>query len=261
VRIEGTLNSTASSTFTLDFYANPACDTSGNGEGKTYLGSASVATAANCVATFTGENAITLAGVTVAAGQVITATATDSSGNTSEFSACLLVTGVCAAISPSSQSFTKAGGSGTVNVSAGAGCNWTAVSNDAWIVIVSEAGGAGNGVVSFEVRENFDAASRTGTLTIGEQTFTVTQSGNCSYSIAPAQRSHPAAGGAGSINVTADAGCNWSAVSGAAWITITAGNGTGNGVVNYTVAANPGPGGRTSTITVGGRIFTVKQKG
>ena len=261
LRIEGSLNSTASSTFTLDFYSNPACDTSGNGEGKTYLGSATVASAANCVASFTGENAITLSGVTVPAGQFVTATATDMAGNTSEFSACIQVTGLCATISPTSQSFTMMGGSGSVNVTAAAGCNWTATSNAAWIIIVSEAGDAGNGVVSYEVRENFDAASRTGTMTISQQVFTVTQSGNCTYSIAPAQRSHPAAGGAGTINVTTDAGCNWTAVSNAAWITITSGNGTGNGVVNYTVAANPGPGGRSGTITVGGRAFTVKQKG
>jgi hypothetical protein len=217
-------------------------------------------TAANCIASFTGENAITLANVTVPAGQFVTATATDAGGSTSEFSACVQVTGVCAAISPATQSFTRTGGSGSVNVTAAAGCNWTAVSNDAWIIIVSEGAGAGNGVVSYEVRDNFDPASRTGTLTIGEQTFTVTQSGSCTYSISPAQRSHPGAGGAGTINVTADAGCNWTAVTADAWITITSGTGTGNGVVNYTVAANPGPGGRTGTITVGGRVFTLKQK-
>jgi hypothetical protein len=260
IRVEGTLNSTASSTFTLDFYSNPACDSSANGEGKTYLGSAQVVTAANCVASFTGENAITLAGVTAAAGQFVTATATDSAGNTSEFSACIQVTGLCAAISPTTQSFTRAGGSGSVNVTAAAGCNWAAVSNDAWIVIVSEPSGTGNETVSYEVRENFDAASRTGTMTIGGQDFTVKQSGNCAYSISPAQRTHPAGGGAGTINVTAGAGCAWSAASSATWITITSGNGTGNGVVNYTVAANPGPKGRVETITVGGRVFTVKQK-
>jgi hypothetical protein len=245
----------------LDFYSNPACDTSGNGEGKTYLSSAQVTTAANCTATFTGENAITLANVTVPAGQFVTATATDAAGNTSEFSACIQVTGVCAAISPTSKIFTTMGGSGSVNITAAAGCNWTAVSNDAWIIIVSAATGAGNAVVSYQVRENFGASSRTGTLTIGEQVYTVTQTGNCSYSIAPAQRSHPAAGGTGTINVTADAGCAWTAVSNDAWIMITSGNGTGNGVVNYSVAANPGPKGRAGTITVGGRVFTVKQKG
>ena len=37
--IKGTLNSTPGATFDIDFYANSTCSTSGNGEGKTYLGS------------------------------------------------------------------------------------------------------------------------------------------------------------------------------------------------------------------------------
>ena len=87
--IEGTLNSTASSTFTLDFYANDACDASGNGEGKTYLGSANVMTGANCIADFTGANRITITPPSsVTSGQRVTATATDANGNTSEFSSC-----------------------------------------------------------------------------------------------------------------------------------------------------------------------------
>jgi hypothetical protein len=87
--IEGTLDSVASSTFTLDFYANDACDSSGNGEGKTYLGSANVMTGANCIADFTGANRITITPPSpVTSGQRVTATATDANGNTSEFSSC-----------------------------------------------------------------------------------------------------------------------------------------------------------------------------
>ena len=37
--IAGTLNSTVGDQFEIDFYANAACDPSGNGEGQTYLGS------------------------------------------------------------------------------------------------------------------------------------------------------------------------------------------------------------------------------
>ncbi|BCM92548.1 serine/threonine-protein kinase PknD [Abditibacteriota bacterium] len=79
--IGGTLNSTVNTTFTLDFYSSPTVDTSGYGEGQTYLGSTSVTTSGNN-ATFN----TTLTGVTVASGAAITATATDPSGNTSEFS-------------------------------------------------------------------------------------------------------------------------------------------------------------------------------
>jgi|GEM_PF-6576510 len=85
--IAGTLNSAAGTTFTLDFYANPACDSWGVGEGQTYLGSATTTTDGACNANFN----VTVP-VAVAAGQVITATATDPGGNTSEFSACVTVT-------------------------------------------------------------------------------------------------------------------------------------------------------------------------
>lgn len=85
--IVGTLNSSPSASFTLHFYANTTCDASGYGEGQTYLGSATVNADANCGASFTATLQTTVAG-----GQVVTATATDPSGNTSEFSACMTVT-------------------------------------------------------------------------------------------------------------------------------------------------------------------------
>ena len=82
-QISGTLNSSADTTYTIDFYANPTCDASGNGEGQTYLGSTNVTTGADCNASIN----VTLP-VNIPAGEVITATATDPQGNTSEFSAC-----------------------------------------------------------------------------------------------------------------------------------------------------------------------------
>lgn len=84
--IQGTLNSAADTTFTIEFFANAACDASGFGEGKTFIGSIMARTSTNCGITFN----ITLP-VSVAAGQLITATATDPIGNTSEFSACVPV--------------------------------------------------------------------------------------------------------------------------------------------------------------------------
>jgi hypothetical protein len=82
VTITGTLNSTPSSTFDIDFFRNAACDASGFGEGQTYLGTATVATNAN------GDAAINTV-LPAAAGGVITATATNTAtGDTSQFSAC-----------------------------------------------------------------------------------------------------------------------------------------------------------------------------
>ncbi|HEY0172525.1 MAG TPA: M36 family metallopeptidase [Pyrinomonadaceae bacterium] len=86
--------------------------------------------------------------------------------------------GTCTySISPTSASAPAAGGSGTVTVTAGAGCGWTASSNAAFIGITSGASGTGSGTVTYSVGANAGTTSRTGTLTIAGQTFTVTQAG------------------------------------------------------------------------------------
>jgi len=81
-RVQGTLNSRPSATFALDFFSNPDCDASGYGEGLRYLGATSVTTDGGGNASFD----VTLP--VAAEGRQITATATDASGNTSEFSPC-----------------------------------------------------------------------------------------------------------------------------------------------------------------------------
>jgi titin len=81
-QVSGTLNSTPNTTLTLDFYASSVPDPSGHGEGQRYLGSATVTTDGSGNATFS----VTLAAAS-SQGEVISATATDPGGNTSEFSA------------------------------------------------------------------------------------------------------------------------------------------------------------------------------
>ncbi len=80
-RIVGTLHSIANEEFTLDFYASSEVDGSGFGEGKRYLGSVAAMTDGSGDASFD----VTLQ-EEVVVGEFITATATDSSDNTSEFS-------------------------------------------------------------------------------------------------------------------------------------------------------------------------------
>lgn len=79
--IVGSLNSTASSTFAVDFFVSPTYDSTNFGEGKVYVGSANVTTATNC----NGDFNVTLPYGAVDS-QFVTATATDATGNTSEFS-------------------------------------------------------------------------------------------------------------------------------------------------------------------------------
>ena len=80
--VQGTLNSVASTNFDIEFFSSTAGDPSGFGEGETFLGSTSVSTDTGGDATF----AVALP-TSVPVGHVVTATATDPNGNTSEFSA------------------------------------------------------------------------------------------------------------------------------------------------------------------------------
>ena len=79
--ITGALNSAPNTTYTLQFFASATADPSGYGEGQTLIGTTTVTTDsfgnAPFAATFTGQ--------VVPAGDAVSATATDPSGNTSEF--------------------------------------------------------------------------------------------------------------------------------------------------------------------------------
>lgn len=83
-RIAGTFNSTANSTFRLEFFSNPA---GGAPDGRTFLGSTNVTTDGSGNASF--EFSVS---ASVPVGDDVTATATDAAGNTSEFSSPIPVT-------------------------------------------------------------------------------------------------------------------------------------------------------------------------
>jgi endonuclease I len=77
--------------------------------------------------------------------------------------------------SPTSVTVAAAGQTGSVSVTAGTGCAWTAASNDGWISVTGGASGSGNGMVSYSAASNGSTSSRSGALTIAGQTFTVSQ--------------------------------------------------------------------------------------
>ena len=100
----------------------------------------------------------------------------------------------CAAtISPSARAFDAPSGSGTISVTSSASCSWTPSSDKTWITITTGGAHTGNGTVSYTVSAN-TGSLRTGTITIGGQTFTVTQNGSttCAYTISPTTASFKA---------------------------------------------------------------------
>ncbi|MGH9372544.1 MAG: BACON domain-containing protein [Vicinamibacterales bacterium] len=168
-------------------------------------------------------------------------------------------------LSSSSAALPAAASTGTVTVTAAAGCAWAASSPVSWLTITSGASGSGTRPVTFAATTNPSASPRSTTLTIAGRSFGVTQSGattSCSYSISPTTRASVAGGESISVAVTAGSGCAWSATSNAGWLTVSGGsNRSGSGNVTIVVAANTSTSARTGTATVAGRTYTVNQSG
>jgi hypothetical protein len=87
--ITGSLQSTPNTAFQIRFFVSPTCDASGNGEGQTQIG-----TLDNVTTDLLGALTINVPfAVTLTEGHAVTATARNIATNdTSEFSACVLVT-------------------------------------------------------------------------------------------------------------------------------------------------------------------------
>ncbi len=82
-RFVGTLNSKANQSYRIEFFIAGGCDPSGYGEGRGFLGATTVITNGS------GNAALDVVmPVGVGVGAAVSATATDASGNTSEFSQC-----------------------------------------------------------------------------------------------------------------------------------------------------------------------------
>ena len=164
-------------------------------------------------------------------------------------------------LSATSLSTANTAGSGSVTVSSTSGCAWTAVSGAAWITVSGGASGSGNGPVALSFASNPSTATRTGTVTIAGQTVTVTQAAApCNYTLSATALSTANTGGSGAVNVVSTSECQWTAVSGAAWITVSGGaSGAGNGTVSLSFASNPSTATRTGTVTIAGQTVTVTQ--
>jgi hypothetical protein len=163
-------------------------------------------------------------------------------------------------VAPSSYSASAAGGGVQVSVGTTGGCNWSVTGNPNWIT-VSPASGSGTGILTLSIQANSGSA-RTATLTIGNQSFVVTQaaaSATCTYGISPTSFNNvPASGGNTSVTITAQAGCSWSVVGSPSWLTASKTTGTGGGTTTITVQSNSGAA-RNATLQIGGQNFPVSQ--
>jgi all-beta uncharacterized protein len=164
-------------------------------------------------------------------------------------------------VSPASISAPSTGSFGSVSITTGSSCTWTAVSSVSWVTFTSPASGQGLSSVSYSVAPNTTGASRSGTITVAGRTITVSQSGgSCSYTVSPTSVSAQSTGLNASVSIVTGSSCPWTAVPSVTWITITSSaSGSGLGSFNYSVAPNTTSVPRTGTIAVAGQTVSITQ--
>ena len=165
-----------------------------------------------------------------------------------------------ASLSPKSATFDRRGGSGSVTVTVDAGISWTAIPNDDWITVAPNSG-VSVGTVTYKVAEYPGVTTRVGSITIGSETFTVTQTG-VDVSISPENTTCGENADIIGVTITALAQTQWTVTPNAPWISvIDKASGYGDYVLTLAVNANPSFERRTGTVTIGSAILTIVQDG
>ena len=124
---------------------------------------------------FSGTDGAEPTGAPTVAGSVLYGMTTAGGGTGAGVIFALSITDACSeSIAPLQAAFGIGASTGTVSVTAGTGCDWTAVSPVSWITITSGDRGSGSGTVGYAVAASTN--SRSAKLTIAGQPFTVTQS-------------------------------------------------------------------------------------
>jgi len=165
-------------------------------------------------------------------------------------------------LSPGAVSVSASGGTGVLKVLTGAGCSWTATPNAEFISLSSAASGTDSSSISYTVAAN-SGASRTGTITVSGQTFTVNQFGTtCSFALSTPVLDFTAAGGSAVVSVFAPASnCSWTATPGDPAVTLSSSGGTAPSQITVSLTANPNTTARNLTADIGGQTLAINQPG
>ena len=151
--------------------------------------------------------------------------------------------GCAVSLSPLEAAASSGGATGSVSVTTTPGCGYDTTSGPGWVTITSGGSGGGSGTLVYEVQPNSTTVQRIGTLTIGGQSFTITQEGvACSVTVDTGALGSPYSkdgGLGGSIGVVANgANCAWVAGSAAGWAHLSKTSGSGTDTINVTLDSN-----------------------
>ena len=169
-------------------------------------------------------------------------------------------TGYTGAISPESAEWDCAGGSGEIAVTVDAGVAWTAAANVDWIAVEPRSGRS-SGTVKYTVVGYDETPTRSGSVTVAGETFSVTQTG-VDVTLTPMTKTLDWRANAFEVMVGALAETHWTPVPEASWLSVVdAGYGYGDSAILVAVGENPSAQTRVGTVAVGSKRVTVTQTG
>ncbi|MFN9459408.1 MAG: S8 family serine peptidase, partial [Acidobacteriota bacterium] len=160
-------------------------------------------------------------------------------------------------LNPAAATAAAAGASGSIAVTPTPSnyTSWTVTGNPAWLTVST----SGN-TISWTAAPNNSVTPRSATLTIGDKSFTLSQSGATgSVTLSASSGSAPATGGSGSVTVTPTPSdyTSWTVSGNPAWLTVS----TSGNTISWTAAPNNSLTARTATLTIGYKSFTLSQTG
>src|SRR6185503_9269794 len=167
-----------------------------------------------------------------------------------------------ASVDPGSVRVKASGETVAFTVSASADCTWSVSTGMSWIALATRSG-IGSGRGAFAVAAN-DGFARSGTVSIGGQTISVSQDPvpppPCPAAVDPRAVRLTAAAQEVVFSVTASADCKWSVTgTDVPWIGIPTGSVAGSGSSRFGVKANDGSTVRSGSVKIGGLVIAVTQ--
>jgi hypothetical protein len=148
--------------------------------------------------------------------------------------------GCVALLSAEDATVDASAGTGTVTLTLSANdCAWSLSSSDAWLS-ASPTSGTTSAAISYMVESNA-SVSRTATLTIAGQTFSVEQESGCAIQLQPATESAGMEMGTLSLELETDQACAWTAAESSDWFSTATTSGTGASTIVLDVDENVGP--------------------
>lgn len=181
-----------------------------------------------------------------------------------------------ASISSPSRIFEYLASSGSFSVnSSREDCVWNVSKNVPWITLNGSLSRTGDSTIQYNISENSTEQTRTGTITVGSQNYTVVQKAKqqeqlpppsvevpCySTSLSESYKLFPVNGGSGTYTVLLNkSDCDWQTVTDVDWITISGSSvRQGSSNITYSVSENDTYDVRVGTITTSNQVHTVVQ--